>query len=149
MRLLADELAVGIDDRRIGTPIGDGEQLLEEVGSGRIVVLPIAEERAGGLLQQPAEVADPVEAFGLDDHAEAAIGEEGTAGLGADLVIAIDRDDDLEVGERLRLEGAKRLGDEVLAVKERHANSDASSQSSLRKPVGAIARRPGTSRRAA
>ena len=87
-------------------------------------MLAVAEELAQGLSQQPVEVAVPVEALGLHGQREPLVGEERLAGPGALLVCSIHRDDDVEVGEGLRLQRAEARSHLVRAAEDRNADRD-------------------------
>ena len=118
----ADPLAVGVDACGVRLRLGGLDQHFEELRLRRIVMLPVTEELAERLGKQPVEIAKPVEPFGLHHHAEAFVGEKRPAGFCGLLVVAVDRDDHLEVAERLLLQGSQGVPDLVDAFVDRHSD---------------------------
>ncbi len=85
-------------------------------------MLPVAEEIAERLAEQPVEIAEPVEPFGMHDHAEPVVRQEWPAFFRRLHVIAVDRDDDLEIAKRLLLQRTQRLADLAHAFVDRHSD---------------------------
>jgi hypothetical protein len=71
----------------------------------------VAKEAMTKLTEQPVDIAGPAEMFGLKVQMKSLIGKERLARLGGALVVAVDRDDDREILERLILDRMQRVGD--------------------------------------
>src|SRR5437588_58611 len=65
----AGPLAIAVDNGRVSNAIRRVEQSLKELRSCRVVVLAKAKELLRWLLQQPVQVAEPVQPVRLDHHA--------------------------------------------------------------------------------
>src|SRR5262245_66511568 len=88
-------------------------------------MLSVTEKLLQILLQKPVKIADPVQPFGVNDHAESWIHQEGAASGSRFQIATINRDDDFEIAEGLSLQAIKTLGDEIGALIDRHPHSDA------------------------
>jgi hypothetical protein len=91
-------------------------------------MLSVTEKLLQILLQKPVKIADPVQSFGVNDHAESWIHQEGPASGSRFQIVTINRNDDFEIAEGLSLQAIKTLGDEISALIDRQSHSDARSQ---------------------
>jgi len=98
-------------------------------------MLSVTEKLPQILLQKPVKIADPVQPFRVNDHAESWIHQEGAASGSRFQIATINRDDDFEIAEGLSLQAIKTLGDEIGALIDGQSHSNTRSQLQL---LGAI-----------
>jgi len=124
-------LTVAIDGRGVRLHIRGLQEHFEEFWGSGVVILSVTEKLLQILLQKPVKIADPAQPFGLNDHAESWIHQEGAASGSRFQIATINRDDDFEIAEGLSLQAIKALGDEIGALINWQSHSDARSQLQL------------------
>jgi hypothetical protein len=102
-------------------PIRRFQENFEKLRRGRVVMLSVTEEFPQILLQKPVEIADPIEPFGVNDHAEPRIGQKRAAGGSRRRIVAVDRDDSLKIAGGLSLQAIESLCDEMAAFIDRQS----------------------------
>lgn len=113
---LPEPLDVGVHDVGFGMPLGMSDQSFVAVRNNLIVLCQIRKKLRIGLVCEPIDIAGPAELFVLDHDVKARIALEWAACGRRTFVAAIDRDDDFEISEGLRLDRAQSIGDEGLVT---------------------------------
>jgi hypothetical protein len=124
-------LTVAVDGRGIRLHIRGLQKHFEKLWGCGVVMLSVTEKLLQILLQKPVKIADPTQPFGVNDHAESWVHQEGAASGSRFQIATINRDDDFEIAEGLSLQAVKTLGDEIGALIDWQSHSDARSQSHL------------------
>jgi hypothetical protein len=91
------------------------------------------------LLEEPIEIAEPVQPFGLNNHPEAGISQKRAARRSSFLIGTVDGDDDFEILKGLTLQTIERLGDVLHALIDRYPDGDARTRQALLLLLGAWA----------
>jgi hypothetical protein len=104
------------------------QEHFEKLWGCGVVMLSVTEKLLQILLQKPVKIANPAQPFGVNDHAESWIYQEGAASGSRFQIATINRDDDFEIAEGLSLQAIKTLGDEISAPIDWQSHSDARSQ---------------------
>jgi hypothetical protein len=121
-------LTVAVDGRGVRLPIRDLQEHFEKLWGCGVVMLSVTEKLLQILLQKPVKIADPAQPFGVNDHAEPWIHQEGAASGSRFQIATINRDDDFEIAKGLSLQAIKTLGDEISAPIDWQSHRDARSQ---------------------
>jgi hypothetical protein len=124
----ATKLTVAVDGRGVRFHTRGSQEHFEKLWGCGVVMLSITEKLLQILLQKPVKIADPVQPFGVNDHAEAWINQEWAASGSRFQIATINRDDNFEIAEGLSLQAIKTLGDEIGALIDWQSHSDARSQ---------------------
>jgi hypothetical protein len=77
------------------------------------------------LLEEPIEIAEPVQPFGLNNHPEAGISQKRAARRSSFLIGTVNGDDDFKILKALTLQTIECLSDVLHALVDRYPNGDA------------------------
>jgi len=124
-------LTVAVHNRRARLVIGRLQKHFEELRRSRVIVLPVTEKLTSILLEKPIEIAEPIQALGLNSHPEPRISQERAARRSGFLVGTINRDDNFEIPKGLALQTIERLNDVLRALVDRHPDGDARMRQTL------------------
>ena len=120
----AKPLHIGKHARRIRLAGRMGHEPRQIRRGGQVVLLPEAEKIAVATIHQPVEISRPAELPLLHIHLEPRIAKKGNARLRGDLIIAIDRNTDLEIRMVLPLDRPQRFLNKFLALVDRHRDEN-------------------------